>query len=129
MPQTVALSQTVTLMAGAPKEPLSLILYDGPVENFKKTVIELPAVRSVKLEDFTASVAASFKKARENIAKKLGNEDFELEIEDFEIKIPYVMQMADDDSLIMQLPSPGKTVDSDELMYSKLRFRKTIKMT
>jgi len=119
---------TVTLMAGDPNESFSLILFDGTVKTFEKVIIELPAVRNVSLEDFTASVAASFKKAQQNIAKRLGEESFELEIEDFEIKTPYIVHMSDEENLMMRLPASAETMNSDEPMFSKLKFRKTIKL-
>jgi hypothetical protein len=119
---------TATIMAVDPKEPFSLILFDGSVKAFKPVIIELPAVNCIKLEDFAASIATSFKKAQENIAKKLGKESFVLEIEDFEIKTPYIAQMSDDENLMMRLPVPGETINPEEQMFAKLRFRKTIKL-
>lgn len=115
-------------MAGEVDQPLSIILYDGPVKAFRKNVIEIPAIVNIKLEDFAAGIAASFKKAQENISRKLGEENFELEIEDFEIKTPYIVQLSDDQNLMMRLPQASETLNTEEMMFSKLKFKKTIKM-
>jgi hypothetical protein len=83
---------------------------------------------SIPFQDFTASVADSIKKAQTQIQAKLGSESFDLDLEQFEIKTPYVVNIGSNNELLMTKPAASDQAGPYEPAFSRMTFRKSFKL-
>lgn len=110
---------------GKPDEPARIARV--PLAALIGLTPEEPSPAAIPFQDFTSSIADSIKKAQAQIQSKLGNELFGLDLENFEIKTPYVVNINSNNELIMTKP-PTEPVGNYEPAFSKLTFRKTVKL-
>jgi hypothetical protein len=104
-------------------------VYHGNIKSFKTRDVELPSQVTLGLDEFAASIASSVRDAQKSISEALGDNSFGLEIGDLEIKTPYVTQVGNNKKLIMKMPQPSEKSASGDQVFSKINFKKVIKLS